>query len=333
MDIDSVRTLKAQLSETLVRPLLEDAPIVKSFSLAARPMRTVRAPDSGIALGITKGARKRDYKLAVRLQRRALEALPELEAQFSNQAKGEVDIRYVGRISKRATPWHQMRQRPLLIGASIGHFRITAGTLGAIAIHSKTQKPVILSNNHVLADEDRGKLGDAILQPGAYDGGKPAADTVGALLDFVKLKDKANLVDAAIASIEAGIGFESRRLEEVGTLAGLRTAPIEPGDAVLKVGRTTGVTHGLVTAIEVDDVIVSYDRGDLAFDRQIEIEGSGDQPFSQGGDSGSLIVDADLKACALLFAGGDSGGSNGKGVTYANDINAVLQQLNITLAP
>jgi hypothetical protein len=34
-------------------------------------------------------------------------------------------------------------------------------------------------------------------------------------------------------------------------------------------------------------------------------------PFSRGGDSGSLVVDADNKAVALLFAGGDQGGANG----------------------
>ena len=49
MNIDSVRSLKAQLSENLVRPLLDDGPVIRSFSLAARPMRAVRATDAGIA--------------------------------------------------------------------------------------------------------------------------------------------------------------------------------------------------------------------------------------------------------------------------------------------
>jgi hypothetical protein len=48
---------------------------------------------------------------------------------------------------------------------------------------------------------------------------------------------------------------------------------------------------------------------------------------------GSLIVDADSRlAVALLFAGGDVGGSNGKGLTYANPIHAVLDALGIDLA-
>ena len=53
--------------------------------------------------------------------------------------------------------------------------------------------------------------------------------------------------------------------------------------------------------------------------------------FSQGGDSGSLIVDADRRAVGLLFAGSDQGGSNGKGLTYANPLRAVLEALKVDL--
>ena len=53
--------------------------------------------------------------------------------------------------------------------------------------------------------------------------------------------------------------------------------------------------------------------------------------FSDSGDSGSLIVDEDLKAIGLLFAGGDSGGANHKGLTYANPITSVLNTLKIDL--
>jgi hypothetical protein len=86
-----------------------------------------------------------------------------------------------------------------------------------------------------------------------------------------------------------------------------------------------------VTAFELDHVIVGYDIGNLRFDDQIEIEGSGSGPFSQGGDSGSLIVNATRQGVALLFAGGDQGGSNGQGLTYANPIATVLDRLKIDL--
>ena len=56
------------------------------------------------------------------------------------------------------------------------------------------------------------------------------------------------------------------------------------------------------------------------------------RPFSAGGDSGSLIVGADRRAVALLFAGSDQGGANGQGLTYANPIYTVLDRLKIELA-
>ena len=106
---------------------------------------------------------------------------------------------------------------------------------------------------------------------------------------------------------------------------------LDAGDEVSKVGRTTEVTHGRVTAFELDNIVVAYDLGNLRLDNQIEIEGSGTGPFSQGGDSGSLIVDADCQAVALLFAGGDQGGTNGQGLTFANPIRAVFDALKIDL--
>ena len=64
----------------------------------------------------------------------------------------------------------------------------------------------ILSNNHVLANENRAKKGDSIIQPGAIDGGASPADRVGSLLRFVRLKASAtNLVDCAIATVAKGI--------------------------------------------------------------------------------------------------------------------------------
>jgi hypothetical protein len=114
-------------------------------------------------------------------------------------------------------------------------------------------------------------------------------------------------------------------------LAGVAGGPLDAGDFVYKVGRTTGSTRGRVTAFDVDNVVVAYDAGNLRFDNQIEIEGTGRTSFSDGGDSGSLIVDESMQAVALLFAGGDQGGSNGLGLTYANPIQRVLADLKATL--
>jgi hypothetical protein len=106
---------------------------------------------------------------------------------------------------------------------------------------------------------------------------------------------------------------------------------LDIGDRVRKIGRTTGFTNGRVTAFELDNVVISYDRGNLAFDDQIEIEGAGTGPFSDGGDSGSMILDSENRGMGLLFAGGDTGGTNGRGLTYANPLWTVLQRLRVKL--
>ena len=63
--------------------------------------------------------------------------------------------------------------RPAPAGASVGHFRITAGTIGGWARGrgNRSRRQLMVSNNHVLADENRGRFGDPIIQPGRADGG------------------------------------------------------------------------------------------------------------------------------------------------------------------
>ncbi len=236
-------------------------------------------------------------------------------------------------MTKRATlPWYQKMTRPLRIGASIGHFKITAGTLGAFVRDRGDGSILILSNNHVLANENRAKKGDHILQPGAFDGGQDPAQKVGELLRFVRLKKTgANRVDCAVASIDSGIAFDQRTLTGLGKIAGLGDPVLADDAPVGKVGRTTGTTRGRVSAFEMDNVVVQYDLGVLKFDNQVEIEGTDAGPFSQGGDSGSLIVDGDRRAVALLFAGSDQGGPEGRGLTFANPIHAVFDALKVDL--
>ncbi|RAK63409.1 hypothetical protein [Phenylobacterium kunshanense] len=345
MQLDSVRALKAQLTSQIVEPTVTAALTEGRFGVRSHSARKALGPVRAMALGIAR--RGKDYQLAVRLQRRSLEEDERMIRAISEEARGEVDVRYVGRLFAldraprrgragvpvaAAAPWHRQEQRPLLIGSSIAHYRVTAGTLGAFVRRRADGQLAILSNNHVLANENAARIGDPILQPGPYDGGT-SADQAGALLDFVRLRrGVANFVDAAISSMDGSIGWNASQLTGLGTLGGLRQDPLDAGDRVAKVGRTTGVTWGTVTAVELDGVVVGYDSGNLSFDNQIEIEGAGPRAFSAGGDSGSVIVDADMRACALLFAGGDVGGSNGKGLTYANPIGRVMDDLAVSLA-
>lgn len=327
MNLESVRELKSQFA---AKSIVEGAVgAVHSLAVSAQSLVSLSQPQRTFALGIAPmGGAK--FKLAVRVQRRSLEAGAVL-AEIKRRAKGELDVRFVGRIFKRAK-WHQKLCRPLRIGCSIGHFKITAGTLGCFVKSRKDGSIQILSNNHVLANENDAATGDAILQPGAFDGGTRTKHTIGALGRFVKLKPNgSNTVDAALATIKPSIKFDATLIKGLGKLAGLGPEILDEGALVHKLGRTTGLTRGRVTAFELDNVVVGYDMGNVRFDNQIEIEGADAVSFSQGGDSGSLVVDEDLRGVALLFAGGEVGGANGLGLTYASPVRAALDALKVDL--
>jgi hypothetical protein len=116
--IESVRALKAEILERIVQPFVHEAREQHRFGLRTGSVRRVTGIERGIALGIAGGTGKQDYRLAVRIQRRALEE-PALRTQIEAAARQEADIRYVGRITKGtpkgtpAPPWHRSEVLPL----------------------------------------------------------------------------------------------------------------------------------------------------------------------------------------------------------------------------
>lgn len=89
----------------------------------------------------------------------------------------------------RAFQGGRARYRPVIPGGvSTGHFKVTAGTLGAIVRDKNTGERLLLSNNHVFANSNDAQLGDAILQPAAMDGGQNPADMVARLERYVRLR-------------------------------------------------------------------------------------------------------------------------------------------------
>ena len=320
MRLDSVRELKASLTS------LFDSPILRKAA-SASSMTSLRANIPSFALGIAP-RKKRDYALAVRLQVRGLELIQPLE-EIVKRYKGETDVRYIGRIDTFGD-----RVRPLRIGCSVGHCEGGTGTLGAFVRDSPGGAVMILSNNHVLAKENRAKAGDAIIQPGSFDGGADPDDRVATLTRWVHLnRTKSNRCDAAAASLDDGIEYEPCKLAGLTyELKGsVDVSELDEKSVVAKVGRTTGTTQGRITAFELDHVQAYFGTSLLTFDDQIEVEGSDSGPFSRPGDSGSLIVDPSGRAVALLFAGSDQGGSNGQGLAYANPIAVVLEELKVDL--
>lgn len=247
------------------------------------------------------------------------------------------------------------RERPCQPGVSIGHYQSTAGTFGAVVKDKATKELMVLSNNHVLANgssfqEARAKSGDPILQPGPYDGGTikdrigtlhryvplvksvsksdcPVASAVArggtSLLNLVKQDYEIrfykrfkteNTVDCALAKLDSADLVKATILE-VGDIAGV--SEIKPGLKVLKSGRTTGLTSGVVKSVGTTLQVEMKEDEKVWFSDQVVCDMA-----SQPGDSGSLVLDQDRKVVGLLFAGSDK-------LTIFNRITHVMDRLGI----
>lgn len=223
----------------------------------------------------------------------------------------------------------RQRIRPAMGGFSIGHYKITAGTIGTCVYDMKPfpgipQRYYILSNNHVLANSNNARIGDPILQPGPYDGGAVPRDIIARLSRFVPIRFKTstsiplNYVDAAIA--EGEFHNLNREIHWIGYVKQVNSRP-QLSDIVEKTGRTTNFTTGKILALNAT-VDVNYGGGRVArFARQIVTTN-----MSAGGDSGSLVCDIKEGAVGLLFAGSSR-------VTIVNSILPVQHYLGIRLHP
>lgn len=225
-----------------------------------------------------------------------------------------------------------------------------SGTLGAL-VEDNNGRQYVLSNNHVLAKSDHAAVGDAIVQPGLIDnnctpnGVGPGTVPVATLSAWVPLKSAQTNVDAAIAQVASRTVAGDGSILELGTRQADGTLTAAPpgisssgghGETasldlrVAKSGRTTGLTCGGVSAVDLD-VAVDY-FSDCAetkpyttkmFTNQVGL--SGDR-LSDAGDSGALVVNAgNAEPVGLFFAGGTDAAGVGQGV--ANPAGDVLNEL------
>jgi hypothetical protein len=233
--------------------------------------------------------------------------------------------------------------RPIELGVSGGNINsfggsgrgrfCFGGTLGSL-VGDMSNTQFILSNNHVLADTNKAKQGELIVQPGLVDTGPPAcqkipSDAVATFSRTVKIKfgSAKNMVDAAIAAVNSG--DVSADILNIGPIAGSVVTTPTVGLGVQKMGRSTCLTMATISVVSMNGKI-SYGGGKVAkFVNQIVIDSPpAPNGFSGEGDSGSLIVtqDACPQAVGLLFAGSADGST-----TVANPITAVLDGLKIAM--
>ncbi len=230
----------------------------------------------------------------------------------------QTDVRVVGDVVPYAKPGGGTLQ----CGTSTGNdLECAAGTIGAVVLKSGTK--YLLSNNHVYARENAASIGEREDAPGRYDGKPRCSQTpqCASLSDFVQINFSggSNTIDCAIALMSTSRPTAVTQSGGYTATSSVQGASV--GLAVKKSGRTTGLTHGTIQAINVT-INVQYSVGVATFTGQIMTPGN----FIGAGDSGSLMVtESGNNPVGLCFAGGGGG-------SFANPIGPVLSAFGATVA-
>lgn len=224
------------------------------------------------------------------------------------------------------------RQDTLQPGLSIAHVRETAGTIGAIVYDRDTGEPLVLSNWHVL-HAGKGRIGDTVVQPGPFDDNHAETNACGKLLR----SHLGHAGDCAVASIE-GRAVNPAILKL--NVAPARIAKVDIGDKVVKSGRTTDVTYGVVTRIEVitkldyGQGVVAIGGFEIGYDEKRK---PSDGEISKGGDSGSawMALDPATNKPSDIIVGLHFAGETGDApeMALACNIHSVLEKLSVSIAP
>jgi hypothetical protein len=235
-----------------------------------------------------------------------------------------VDLQYTGAVTPLGAATAISPSRRVGIGSSAAHHSGSAGTVGFFARRNNDGAVGLVSNNHVLAMTDEGEDGDEIVHPAPWDGGVRPRDVIARLAGgYPRIKRAKPRVDCAFAVLEPGVAYDSDVISAPGLSHG--SVLPETWQEVAKVGRTTNLTRGRITAFGLNNLGVDFPLGRLRFFGQIEIQATDGTLFSAGGDSGSLLFTVpDHHPVGLLFA------STPTGTAYANMIEAVLRALDVS---
>lgn len=213
------------------------------------------------------------------------------------------DVVEIGKVEPQS---NTARIRPAIPGYSVGRALDTgeAGTFGMVVRRKGQAAPFyLLSNSHAIAASGFATKGDAIVQPGSYDGGTVPKDTIGTLDQWIPFQFTPtgfpNTVDAAIARLDDDAA--SAAIAVLGVPRGVNT-DLKRGMYVQKMGRTTTLSVARVQDIDLR-VPSTYPNGSGGLGRV----GFADQVlvtyYSAGGDSGSPVLDMDNNVVGLHVAG------------------------------
>jgi hypothetical protein len=291
---------------------------------AARWRHAAGVQGFGIALRETDGRPRRELVLRVYVRRKRprphlRHPVPRLIAVPGIPGRVRTDVAPVGelRLQRYVQP-----ARPAFPGVDIGHVAGGNGTLGALVRRLGDGALCLLSNAHVLLPAPVAKLGDPIVQPSTlHGGGRPVALVEAAVPHVFSSDGFPNLVDAALARIVDPADVVAA-IPDIGVPRGVRR-DIPAGLPVRKTGAATGYTASVVLDPRAS-LALRYRRPDGRMGRV----GFRDQVvcrvFTEGGDSGALVVDTEGFAVGLHVAGSGT-------ISVFSRIDVVLDQLGAAL--
>lgn len=324
--MEAKRSIEAKLG---IAEFWQDTQAVASAqSVAMETGKATLANVKGLDVGLEMERGKFTGNLAVRM-------FVERKEDRGNVAEGLLEstdvktdvIEVGGDVVAQAAP-QRTAQRPAPCGSSVGYAnamnRGPTGTIGCVCISSQNNY-CLLSNTHVLTDAGFNDPGAFIVQPGPVDGGRRPQSVVGKTEQFL------SLVPGGESTIDAALAITNTELVRPEHLTfTIDPRPMAPliGQAVMKWGRTTGLTFGMITGKDAFERVgyrrINGSEFGTSFRNSVTVQG-GFGRFSDHGDSGSLIVDTISKRpILLLFAGTDDGTT-----TFGHPIQDVINALQI----
>ena len=247
-------------------------------------------------------------------------------------------------IAVQATPASSsLKARKRNPGASIAHKAGYPGTLGCFV---RTTRPGnwigVISASHVLGRNGISKPGDDIFSPGRPDGPGNARDKIGRLDDFSSLPHFEDPYDNYLCCVDVAVVNVTDYMEDdipakttvwspdnpdtlmpITKVIGGQDVANRLGERVTKVGRTTGMTHGILDIVGLQRQRIVINKRDYIYTNLLAVK-CVDGPFSKAGDSGALVYTHDGCAIGLVVAGTEQ-------YTFVSPLDACLREANVTL--
>lgn len=218
----------------------------------------------------------------------------------------------------------RVRYSPVVGGISIGTVTgvlSSSGTMGGIARENNTGELRGVTNARVIGTN----FGTQVYQPEPTTSPQPPADLIGTLVrasfpttpTLLPPFTPTGFTDAACFTVERAA---QASIAELGFYIRMGTAQI--GDQVSKRGRTTGLTHGMITARG------AYNNGTawLLDQYEVTVDQNLSATWSAQGDSGSLVVRPGTGEIVGLHWGHSASGPQG----YFSDISTTCAELGIS---